>query len=162
MSERAGTHACEISPSAAAPRVTVFAPAKLNLFLHVGDKRPDGYHALQSLVAFANAGDRLTFAPASDLTLTVSGPFAAQVPRGSGNLVLKAATALSEKPLGASITLEKNLPVASGIGGGSADGAATLRGLNELWGLRRSEDDLLEVARTIGSDVPACVLSRSE
>ena len=147
-----------------ATRVRVRAPAKLNLFLHVGDKRPDGYHALQSLVAFADAGDVLSLAPASELSLTVSGPFAAQVPRGGANLVLKAARALSERfsdaPLGASIALEKHLPVAAGLGGGSADAAAVLRALNLLWSLERSEDELVELARTLGSDVPACLLSR--
>lgn len=149
----------------ATARVRVRAPAKLNLFLHVGDKRPDGYHALQSLVAFSDAGDVLEFAPASDLSLTVSGSFAAQVPRGATNLVLKAARALSERfsaaPLGAEIALEKHLPVAAGLGGGSADAAAVLRALNLLWSLGRSEDELVELARTLGSDVPACVLSRS-
>ncbi len=153
-------------PTGSAPsaRVKVFAPAKLNLFLHVGDRRADGYHALQSLVAFAETGDALHLEASSDLTLTVSGPFGAQIPRGDGNLVLKAARALaaevSDTPLGASIVLEKNLPVAAGLGGGSSDAAAVLRGLNALWSLGRSEDDLVELARTLGSDVPACVLAR--
>ena len=156
MSERAASQGAQI--------LRVCAPAKLNLFLHVGDLRADGYHALQSLVAFAETSDILEFAPAADLTLTISGHFAAQVPRGSGNLVLKAAQALSERyaatPLGASIKLEKNLPAAAGLGGGSADAAAALRGLNALWGLGRSEDDLIELGQALGSDVPACVLSR--
>ena len=145
-------------------RIRVSAPAKLNLFLHVGDKRPDGYHALQSLVAFAEASDVLEVAPSSELSLSVSGSFAAQIPRGGANLVLKAARSLfafcSDAPPGASIALEKNLPVAAGIGGGSADAAATLRALNMLWQLDRTEDELVDVARSLGSDVPACVLSR--
>src|SRR6185503_986486 len=155
------------SPSAATiagARVTVRAPAKLNLFLHVGDKRPDGYHALQSLVAFADIGDVLEIAPAPELSLTITGPFAAQVPGGATNLVLKAARALAERyapaPLGASIALEKNLPVAAGLGGGSADAAAALRALNRLWALEQSEDELIALAQEFGSDVPACVLSR--
>ena len=144
-----------------ASRISVAAPAKLNLFLHVGDKRPDGYHALQSLVAFADIGDVLRLDAAPELTLTISGPFAAQVPRGDGNLVIKAARALAaDTPLGASIALEKNLPVAAGLGGGSSDAAAALRGLNALWSLNRSEDELLEIARGLGSDVPACLLAR--
>ena len=156
------------SPSAATTaagvRLKVCAPAKLNLFLHVGDKRPDGYHALQSLVAFADVGDVLEIAPASERSLTVTGPFAAQIPRGATNLVLKAARTLAERcaraPLGASIALEKNLPVAAGLGGGSADAAAVLRALNRLWSLDRSEDELVDLAQDLGSDVPACVLSR--
>ena len=145
-------------------RVTVRAPAKLNLFLHVGDERPDGYHELQSLVAFAETSDIVDVAPSADLTLTVSGPFARQIPRGDENLALKAARALSETcsraQLGAAIALEKNLPVTAGIGGGSADAAAVLRALNLLWSLGRSETELIELAQAIGSDVPACVLSR--
>jgi 4-diphosphocytidyl-2-C-methyl-D-erythritol kinase len=140
-------------------RVSVFAPAKLNLFLHVGEKRGDGFHALESLLAFAETGDRLEFAPAREVSLKVSGPFASQVPRGEGNLVVKAAWGLSAA-LGAAIALEKNLPVAAGLGGGSADAAAALRGLNMLWHLNRSQSDLLELARSLGSDVPACLLSR--
>lgn len=159
MSEQTGKPA-----SAPIARVRVCAPAKINLFLHVGDRRPDGYHALQSLVAFAEAGDVLEVSPASGLTLKVSGPFAAQIPRGGDNLVLKAARSLSETssgaPPGASIALEKNLPVAAGLGGGSADAAAVLRALNTLWGLDRSEGELIDLARALGSDVPACVLSR--
>lgn len=163
MSERAGRPS-SVAKSASPARVSICAPAKLNLFLHVGDRRADGYHALQSLVAFAGVGDVLELAPASEVTLNVTGPFAAQIPRGGGNLILKAARALSERfadvPLGASIALEKNLPVAAGLGGGSADAAAALRALNMLWTLQRSEDELVELARTLGSDVPACVLSR--
>ena len=139
--------------------VTVFAPAKLNLFLHVGERRQDGYHDLESLVVFAEAGDRLEFAPGDELVLKLSGPFASQVPRATDNLVFKAARALSSS-VGATITLEKNLPVEAGLGGGSADAAATLRGLNLLWRLDRPENELVELAASIGSDVPACVLSR--
>jgi 4-diphosphocytidyl-2-C-methyl-D-erythritol kinase len=146
--------------------LTVGAPAKINLFLHVHGKRDDGYHYLESLVVFAETGDRLSLSQADDLSLSINGPFAAGLAADENNLVLKAAHALHETApaasiLGATIALEKNLPVASGIGGGSADAAATLRGLNVLWNLQRSEAELCAVAAGVGSDVPACVLSRS-
>ena len=143
----------------AARAVSVGAPAKINLFLHVGDKRADGYHALESLVVFTEAGDRIEAAPARELSLEIAGPFADAVPRGDDNLVLRAARALDPKR-GARIHLEKNLPVAAGIGGGSADAAATLRALNLLWQLNRNEAQLLAVAAGLGSDVPACLMSR--
>jgi 4-diphosphocytidyl-2-C-methyl-D-erythritol kinase len=151
-------------PSAALSRgISICAPAKLNLFLHVGEKRLDHYHALESLVVFAEAGDRLEFSASSELSLKVAGPFRAQCPKSADNLVLKAARALQELGRieeGATITLEKNLPVAAGLGGGSADAAAALRALNMLWRLERPEAELMEIAAGLGSDVPACLLSR--
>jgi 4-diphosphocytidyl-2-C-methyl-D-erythritol kinase len=151
------------SRSAEERAVRVLAPAKINLFLHVGDKRADNYHALESLVVFAEIGDRIEFAPADDVALKLTGPFAAQTPKGEDNLVLKAARALqavANQLPGVAITMEKNLPVAAGIGGGSADAAAVLRGLNLFWQLNRPEAELLEIAAALGSDVPACFLSR--
>ena len=139
--------------------VRVFAPAKINLFLHVGAKRADGFHTLESLVVFAETGDRLTFAPAAKLSLRGEGLFAADLPPPEDNLVWKAARVLGGER-GAIISLEKNLPVASGLGGGSADAAAALRGLNLLWELGKSDQELMELGATLGSDVPACVLSR--
>jgi 4-diphosphocytidyl-2-C-methyl-D-erythritol kinase len=142
-----------------APRgVQICAPAKINLFLHAGDRREDGYHALESLVVFAQAGDRLSFAPDDDLTLSIDGPFAGALSSGEDNLVLRAARALGDGR-GAMIALEKNLPPSSGLGGGSADAAATLRALNLLWDLQRGETELMQIAATLGSDVPACLLS---
>ena len=145
--------------------ISICAPAKINLFLHVGEKRPDNYHALESLVVFAEAGDRMEFLPAADLSLKTSGPFARYLPESGDNLVLKAARALREVVPGgfdggATIVLEKNLPVSSGIGGGSADAAACLRGLDVLWDLRCGEEKLMRIAAELGSDVPACLLSR--
>jgi len=144
--------------------VSVLAPAKINLFLHVGEKRSDGYHALESLVVFAETADRLEFLPATDLSLKISGPFARKLAREGDNLVLRAAQELrAQKPgerLGAAITLEKNLPIAAGLGGGSADAAATLRALTILWGLEKSKAEMLSIAASLGSDVPACVFSR--
>jgi 4-diphosphocytidyl-2-C-methyl-D-erythritol kinase len=143
-------------------RLTVFAPAKINLCLHVGDKRADGFHELESLVAFVDAGDVLQFERADDLSLTIEGPFADGLSIGDDNLVLKAAQLLSARTKsnpGARIALQKNLPVASGIGGGSADAAATLRGLVDLWGLNLSASELHLIAAELGSDVPVCIES---
>jgi 4-diphosphocytidyl-2-C-methyl-D-erythritol kinase len=149
--------------AATARKGCVRAPAKINLFLHVGDQRSDGYHALESLIVFAETSDTLEFTPASKLTLKITGPFGKALIRDSDNLVLKAARALQAKyphdGQGAQIALEKNLPLASGIGGGSADAAATLRVLNGLWRLDLSESELIDIAAEIGSDVPACLLS---
>ena len=135
---------------------TEFAPAKINLALHVTGQRPDGYHLIDSLVVFAPVGDRLTAAPAEALTLTVTGPFAEVVPSDESNLVLKAARVLGQGR-GAALTLQKNLPVASGIGGGSADAAAALRALSRLWGLPLPAP---EAALALGADVPVCLAAR--
>lgn len=143
--------------------ITVLAPAKINLFLHVGERREDGYHALESLTVFAETADRLDFVAASELSLNMSGPFARELAREQDNLVLKAARLLQSEcghAGGARISLLKNLPVASGVGGGSADAAATLRGLAWLWNSDASEARLLDLAMRLGSDVPACLLSQ--
>jgi len=144
--------------------VEAFAPAKINLFLHVGEKRDDGFHELEILAVFAQVGDTLTFTPSDRLTLEVDGPFAASLDAGADNLVLRAARALAthrgQRPA-AAIKLTKNLPVASGIGGGSSDAAATLRGLVRLWGLDVSWSELRAIAATLGSDVPVCVESHA-
>ncbi len=144
--------------------VRIFAPAKINLLLHVGDRRADGFHDLESLVVFADAGDTLTFAPAEELSLAVDGPFASCLAMETDNLVLRAARAMQShfgRSEGAAIALTKNLPVASGIGGGSADAAATLRGLARLWEVETYPSELCAIAETLGSDVPVCVESRS-
>nr|TFG52532.1 MAG: 4-(cytidine 5'-diphospho)-2-C-methyl-D-erythritol kinase [Hyphomicrobiales bacterium] len=138
----------------------VLAPAKLNLFLHVGEKRADRYHALESLVVFADLCDVLTFERADCLSLQITGPFSGALTVGPDNLVLRAADALRAGQ-GARITLEKNLPVASGIGGGSADAGAVLRGLNMFWNLKHDVVALNQIASSIGSDVPVCLLSQS-
>lgn len=148
-----------------AEALRALAPAKINLFLHVGDKRPDGFHALQSLVAFTRLGDELALSPDRTLRLAVRGPFAAATPVGADNLVLQAAKALKAHAgieRGAYISLKKNLPVASGIGGGSADAAAALRGLSRLWGLKLPHDELRRIGETLGSDVPVCVSCRPQ
>ncbi len=135
------------------------APAKLNLALHVRGKLPDGRHALETLFAFCTDGDRLEAEPDDRLSLDIVGPFA-QGLSGEDNLVLQAATALQEAARtdsGARLTLHKNLPIASGIGGGSADAAAALRLLTRLWDIDPAHAS--DVAPRIGSDVPACLLS---
>jgi 4-diphosphocytidyl-2-C-methyl-D-erythritol kinase len=142
------------------------APAKLNLYLHVVGKRDDGYHLLDSLVAFAGegAGDSLAFLPATELTLRLDGPMAKDLTAEPDNLVLRAARRLAEAcgvKQGALITLTKNLPVASGIGGGSADAAAALRGLMRLWGVSPSPETLKTIALSLGADVPVCLEGRA-
>jgi 4-diphosphocytidyl-2-C-methyl-D-erythritol kinase len=131
------------------------APAKINLFLHVGERRADGFHPLQSLAVFTAMGDALEIDGAPGLSLKIQGPFAGGLDGEGDNLVLRAARALGSE--GAKVTLTKNLPVASGIGGGSADAAAALRGLRQLW--NRDEAGLRELAAGLGSDIPACLLS---
>lgn len=144
----------------AAGRWTEFAPAKLNLALHVRGRIPDGRHAIETLFAFCIDGDLLAGEPCDELSLAVSGPFAADLGEPDDNLVLRAASALREAAgveEGARLDLTKNLPVASGVGGGSADAAATLRLLTSLW--RIDPAHASAVAPEIGSDVPACLLS---
>jgi 4-diphosphocytidyl-2-C-methyl-D-erythritol kinase len=145
--------------------IEAFAPAKINLFLHVGETRADGFHDLESLVAFADVGDTLALSLSSELTLALDGPFAQGLRNESDNLVLRAARTLAQHVgrthIGAAIRLTKHLPIASGIGGGSADAAAVLRGLNRLWALDLSWAELRAVAEKIGSDVPVCVESKS-
>lgn len=146
--------------------VRVFAPAKINLTLEVGaPHRATGRHPLQSVVVFADVGDWVEAAASATLTLAVSGRFAPDIGGDEDNLVLRAARALAahagRKAPGAALRLEKNLPVASGIGGGSADAAATLKALNALWGLGLAETDLMKLGQGLGGDVPVCVFGRS-
>ena len=136
------------------------AAAKINLFLHVVGRRADGMHLLESLVAFGGAGDRITARPDSHLSMNVSGPYAAAVPPGPDNLVMQAAERLRQicgVAAGAQITLEKCLPVAAGVGGGSADAAAVLRALSRLWDLQPTRDTLHDLALALGADVPVCL-----
>jgi 4-diphosphocytidyl-2-C-methyl-D-erythritol kinase len=140
------------------------AYAKLNLALHVRAREPDGYHRIETLFAFAEAGDRLSVAAGEGLSLEVTGPFAPQLAGEQDNLVLRAAEALRRHlgvKRGAALRLDKQLPVASGLGGGSADAAAALRLLTRWWQLDVSEDDLAAIGAALGADVPACVLSRT-
>ena len=139
-------------------RISEPAPAKLNLALHVRGKLPDGRHALETLFAFCTDGDRVEGELADDIALEVVGPFAEAL--SDGNLILTAANALRETAgvgQGAALRLTKNLPVASGIGGGSADAAAALRLLTRIWAIDPAH--ATAVAPALGADVPACLLS---
>ena len=144
--------------------VVELAPAKLNLALHVRGRRADGYHDLETLFAFARDGDVLTVVPAERWSLTIVGPFAAGLSSGGDNLITRAAQAFAARFGGGdafAVTLDKRLPVASGIGGGSADAAALLRVLARLRGVAADEPALFACAAGLGADVPACVLGRS-
>ncbi len=145
------------------------APAKINLYLHVVGRRPDGYHELDSLVMFADVGDEVTVAAASERSepdFVLDGPFAPALAHEpvAGNLVVRAATALAEH-LGRSpsvvLSLTKRLPVASGIGGGSADAAACLRALARLWQMTADDPALYALAARLGADVPVCLDGRA-
>jgi 4-diphosphocytidyl-2-C-methyl-D-erythritol kinase len=138
--------------------------AKVNLTLRVVGRRTDGYHDLESLVAFADCADRLTLAPGHDLKLTTTGPLAGECGEASDNLVFRAALLLAERVPGLKLgefALDKVLPVAAGIGGGSADAAAALRLLARLNSLSLDDPRLREVALLTGADVPVCLLSRA-
>jgi 4-diphosphocytidyl-2-C-methyl-D-erythritol kinase len=139
--------------------LTEVAHAKVNLTLHVTARRDD-YHLLDSVVVFAGVGDVVEARPSDTLTLKITGPFSAGLAQEPDNLVLRAARLLGaelDRPASAALRLEKNLPVASGIGGGSADAAATLRLLSRLWDIA---DAPLSLAQQLGADVPVCIRSR--
>ncbi|MGH1412699.1 MAG: 4-(cytidine 5'-diphospho)-2-C-methyl-D-erythritol kinase [Pelagimonas sp.] len=131
--------------------IEVFAPAKINLTLHVTGQRDDGYHLLDSLVSFADIGDRLTVAKADEMRIDVTGPFAKGVPTDRRNLCWQAAELFGET---VAITLEKNLPHAAGIGGGSSDAAAVLKAMEQLFDRPFDGDALL-----LGADIPVCQIA---
>jgi 4-diphosphocytidyl-2-C-methyl-D-erythritol kinase len=145
--------------------IAAFAPAKVNLYLHVIGRRTDRYHLLDSLVAFLDIGDLLTVEPAADLSFEIAGPEAASLAAAGGNnLVLRAARLLADHAgisCGAALHLEKNLPVAAGVGGGSSDAAAALRALTRLWQVSTDEKTLCELGGHLGADVPACLYGRA-
>jgi 4-diphosphocytidyl-2-C-methyl-D-erythritol kinase len=148
-----------VSPGPSVPLVDS-APAKVNLTLRVLGRRSDGYHEIESLVAFADFGDRLSFSPGAGLTLEVNGSTAAKAGETDDNLVLRAAREMAARRNGLTLgafRLNKHLPVAAGLGGGSADAAAALRLIAQANGLRRDDPQLHAVARAIGADVPVCL-----
>jgi len=151
------------------PTITEMAPAKINLALHVTGRRDDGFHLLESIVTFTELGDRLQFCAAKQDEFELSGRFSRLLSAepSAGNLVLRARDLLRQFVIGsgqtappAKIHLEKNLPIASGIGGGSADAAAALRGLMRLWQADVPEKELEALALKLGADVPMCLASR--
>lgn len=144
---------------------TQAAPAKVNLALHVVQRRADGYHDLESLVVFADIADDIEMQPAPVDSLVIEGPFAAALNAGPTNLVLRAIGAFRARwpdltPPGLAVRLTKNLPVAAGIGGGSADAAAALRLVSGMAGIPIPVAELIDLATGLGADVPACLLSR--
>jgi 4-diphosphocytidyl-2-C-methyl-D-erythritol kinase len=144
--------------------ISIAAPAKINLYLHVTGRRDDGFHLLDSLVAFAGIHDTVTLRAGDDLTLEVDGPFAPELKDETNNLVLRAARALSDMTgtsPAAHVKLTKRLPVASGIGGGSSDAAAVLKGLMRLWNVKPEQEALQALALALGADVPVCLLGRA-
>jgi 4-diphosphocytidyl-2-C-methyl-D-erythritol kinase len=146
------------------PADTETAYAKINLALHVRRRREDGYHDIETLFAFAQHGDQLQASLSDRLELLIDGPFGSGLSADDDNLVMQAANRLRAHfsiTTGASIRLTKNLPIASGIGGGSADAAAAARLLNRLWDIQASEQELADILAPLGADIPACVFSRT-
>jgi 4-diphosphocytidyl-2-C-methyl-D-erythritol kinase len=143
---------------------TAFAPAKLNLFLHVGAPGEDGYHPICSLMTFADVGDRLRVDPADAMSFRQGGPFAGELGRAEDNLAARAARALIARSRGPlpplALTLDKRLPVAAGLGGGSSDAGAALRLLSAALGMQLPDAELTEIAQALGSDAPACLFGR--
>ena len=142
--------------------------AKVNLALHVIGQRDDGYHLLDSLVVFANTGDEVSVRAANELSMTITGPMASGLADNKSNLAMMAALRLKQAASarglatsGAHIHLLKRLPIAAGIGGGSADAAATLRALNNLWNLSLTNTDLECIGTSLGADVPVCIAHKS-
>jgi 4-diphosphocytidyl-2-C-methyl-D-erythritol kinase len=147
--------AADAAAASSGTRLGCLAPAKVNLYLHLCGRRPDGYHLLDSLVVFPAVGDRLSVERSNSVSLDVSGPFAPRLPADAGNLILRAAAALAGEhgiAAGVAVQLVKNLPVAAGIGGGSSDAAAALQLLSRLWGVAIPQG----LALSLGADVPVC------
>ena len=143
--------------------ITVAAPAKINLYLHLLGRRDDGYHVVDSLIVFLDFADTVSVSLADGLSLGLSGPYAPALEGGKDNLVLEAARALAEAggcQGGAAIELTKRVPVAAGLGGGSADAAAALLALSALWGLEIPAPGLADIALGLGADVPVCLEGR--
>ncbi len=148
--------------------LTEFAPAKINLALHVLGRRADGFHEIDSIVAFADVGDELRLEPAAEFSIAASGPFAALLPPPERNIIgmayrkvapLAAARGKTLPPV--AVHLTKNLPLAAGIGGGSADAAAAMRGFLRISGIAEIDDEISEAALSLGADVPVCLMGKA-
>lgn len=150
---------------APARAVEAFAPAKVNLFLHVGPVDVEGYHPICSLGVFADIGDRLSVFPADEPSLTITGPFEDQIPKDGGNLVMRALRGLAPwtrgEPPGLAVILDKQLPAAAGLGGGSSDAGAALRAARQALALPVSDAELEAVAFAVGADGPLCLWSEA-
>ncbi|MCF6214558.1 MAG: 4-(cytidine 5'-diphospho)-2-C-methyl-D-erythritol kinase [Emcibacter sp.] len=145
-------------------KISRLARAKINLDLLITGRREDGYHLLDSLVVFAEYGDEISVLASDEISLGIIGPFATELIGLKDNIILKAARALQKKfniTKGAEITLVKNLPVSSGIGGGSADAAAAIHALIELWQISVTATDLDEILLSLGADLPVCMASQT-
>lgn len=151
--------------------LTIFAPAKINLYLHVTGRLDNGYHTLDSLVAFADIGDSVSIEPAQDFEFVITGPYAKyfsakerDASPNSSNIAVQAAWMLAQaaqKNLHVKITLTKNMPLAAGIGGGSSDAAAVAWGLSEWWGIPKGSHYLPGIMARLGADVPVCFSCRA-
>jgi 4-diphosphocytidyl-2-C-methyl-D-erythritol kinase len=151
-----------------APAAIETARAKVNLALHVLGRRPDGYHEIDSVVVFADVGDELRFAPASQFAILAAGPFASFLPAPENNIILAAYKAVTEIAAArgkhlppVSVSLTKNLPVSAGMGGGSADAAAAMRGFLRLAGFEAIDAEIAKAALSLGADVPVCLAGRA-
>ncbi len=144
----------------------LLAPVKVNLYLHVTGRRDDGYHLVDTLIAFGGFGDEVTVEPSDGISLTIDGPFSEDLPVDDANLVVRALTRLRHETgvlQGAKVHLHKQIPLASGMGGGSSDAGAALLGAARLWKLPdgpETDQTVMEVAKSLGADVPACVYRR--
>ncbi len=145
-------------------KIILPAPAKINLYLHITGMRDDGFHLLDSLIAFTKFGDEITVEPSDEITITSHGPYASGMPIGEENLMMRIARKLQKfasTDTGAAIHVEKNIPVSAGVGGGSADAIAVMRGLIELWGLKISDDQIYQLTLELGTDLPVCYFGKS-
>jgi len=154
----------EVSKKTPLGGISIHAPAKINLYLNVIDRRFDGYHEIDSLVGFTAHGDLIQAKQHDKLYFQINGPFGSSLQVNDDNLIVRAARALVKETSyagGAHITLKKNLPVASGVGGGSADAAATLKALNLLWKTGLADEELVALGLKLGADIPVCILSKT-